>query len=66
MAGDESEKSYPPGSEFVGGFSPQLPWSHYRTLMRVKDGKARDFYEQESIDCGWSKAQLERQIQTAY
>ncbi|MEN6373435.1 MAG: hypothetical protein ABFD75_01475 [Smithella sp.] len=23
--------------------------------MRVKDGKACDFYEQESIDCGWSK-----------
>lgn len=34
--------------------------------MRVKNGRARDFYELEYIDCGWSKAQLERQIQTAY
>lgn len=48
------------------GFSPQLSWSHYRALMRVRDGKARIFYEQEAIDCGWSKAQLERQIQSAY
>jgi len=78
-AGDESEKSHPSSDEFgrismsssagkevPQGFSPKLSWSHYRELMRVKDGKARDFYEQESIDCGWSKAQLERQIQTAY
>lgn len=77
--GDESEKSHPSGDEFgqlsistsagkeaPQGFSPNLSWSHYRELMRVKDAKARDFYEQESIDCGWSKAQLERQIQTAY
>lgn len=77
--GDESEKSHPSGDEFgrisiaasagkevPQGFSPKLSWSHYRELMRVKNGKARDFYEQESIDCGWSKAQLERQIQTAY
>lgn len=34
--------------------------------MRVSDEAARQFYEQEAIDCGWSKAQLERQIQTAY
>lgn len=54
------------GSETVPGFSPQLSWSHYRALMRVKDEKARDFYEQEAVACGWSKAQLERQIHTAY
>ncbi len=34
--------------------------------MRVQDEHARQFYEQEAIDCGWSKAQLERQIQSAY
>lgn len=48
------------------GFSKQLTWSHYRALMRVQDEKARAFYEYESIDCGWSKAQLERQIQSSY
>jgi predicted nuclease of restriction endonuclease-like (RecB) superfamily len=47
-------------------FSPQLTWSHYRALTRVQDEHAREFYEQEAIDRGWSKAQLERQIQSTY
>ena len=46
------------GSESVQGFSPQLTWSHYRALMRVDDVQARDFYEREAIECGWSKVQL--------
>jgi predicted nuclease of restriction endonuclease-like (RecB) superfamily len=48
------------------GFSPLLSWSHYRALMRVQDDRARRFYEQESIECGWSKSQLERQIHSSY
>ena len=58
----------PTGREFKSphGFSPQLTWSHYRALMRVDDVKARDFYEQEAIECGWSKVQLERQIHSFY
>ena len=59
-------KSYPQGSESQPGFSPQLSWSHYRALMRVENLTARDFYEQESIECGWSKLQLERQIHSFY
>ncbi|MDR3054353.1 MAG: PDDEXK nuclease domain-containing protein [Zoogloeaceae bacterium] len=55
---------YPSGSEST--FSPHLTWSHYRALMRVANDKARAFYEQEAIECGWSKVQLERQIHTAY
>lgn len=75
----ENQKSYPAGSQSVmpqilypvgrelrNGFSPTLTWSHYRALMRVNDEKARNFYEQEAIDCGWTKAQLERQIQSSY
>lgn len=54
------------GSESVQGFSPQLTWSHYRALMRVDDVQARDFYEREAIECGWSKVQLERQIHSFY
>ncbi|MBU1171615.1 MAG: hypothetical protein KKD44_18845 [Proteobacteria bacterium] len=57
---------YPAGTEWVYGFHPQLSWSHYRALMRVSDEKARAFYEQESAECGWTKAQLERQIQSSY
>lgn len=47
-------------------FSPQLSWSHYRALMRVSDAEARDFYEREAAECGWTKSQLERQIQSSY
>jgi predicted nuclease of restriction endonuclease-like (RecB) superfamily len=47
-------------------FSPQLTWSHYRALMRVDNVQARDFYEREAIECGWSKVQLERQIHSFY
>ena len=54
------------GSESVQGFSPQLTWSHYRALMRVDNLQARDFYEREAIECGWSKVQLERQIHSFY
>lgn len=62
---------YPAGRELTGresvqGFSPQLTWSHYRALMRVNSVKARDFYEREAIECGWSKVQLERQIHSFY
>jgi predicted nuclease of restriction endonuclease-like (RecB) superfamily len=57
---------YPLGAELLQGFSPQLTWSHYRALMRVDNVDARDFYEREAIECGWSKAQLERQIQSFY
>ena len=59
-------KSYPAGTESPHGFSPQLSWSHYRALMRVENVAARDFYEREASECGWSKAQLERQIHSFY
>lgn len=77
--GDESEipspagrelalpsKSYLLVSQLPHGFSPQLTWSHYRALMRVDNLDARDFYEREAVECGWSKAQLERQIHSFY
>jgi predicted nuclease of restriction endonuclease-like (RecB) superfamily len=60
------KKSYPLGTESPQGFSPLLSWSHYRALMRLEDRAARDFYEREAVECGWSKAQLERQIQSSY
>jgi len=61
-----SEIRYPAGIKSGGGFLPELSWSHYRALMRVEDRAARDFYEREAAECGWSKAQLERQIQSPY
>jgi len=59
-------KSHLLGDESRQGFSPLLSWSHYRALMRVENADARSFYEQEAIECGWSKDQLERQIQSSY
>ncbi len=44
-------------------FNPSLSWSHYRALMRISNTEARDFYEKEAVECGWTKTQLERQIQ---
>jgi len=61
------EQSAPPeAAPSPQGFSPQLSWSHYRALMRVENTAARDFYEREAIECGWSKTQLERQIHSFY
>jgi predicted nuclease of restriction endonuclease-like (RecB) superfamily len=55
-----------PCAELTHQFNPQLSWSHYRLLMRVADASAREFYERETAECGWSCVQLERQIKTAY
>ena len=54
----EDEISRPAGVQLPQGFSPQLSWSHYRALMRVTNVDARDFYEREASECGWSKMQL--------
>ena len=63
----DSPISRPLGGESVhNGFSPQLSWSHYRALMRVDKPEARDFYEQEAIECCWDKRSLERQIHSQF
>jgi hypothetical protein len=35
------------------GFSPNLGWSHYRTLMNVENQNERLFYEIEAENEGW-------------
>jgi predicted nuclease of restriction endonuclease-like (RecB) superfamily len=57
---------HPQGGELQISFHPNLSWSHYRALMRVDNRDTRIFYEKEAAECGWSKAQLERQIQSSY
>jgi predicted nuclease of restriction endonuclease-like (RecB) superfamily len=44
----------------------QLNWSHIRTLIRVKDQKARHWYMQETIEQNWSARALDRQINVLY
>lgn len=59
-------KGHPMGDLFEGGFHPNLTWSHYRALMRIEKDKARQFYEEEAVTCGWTKRELERQIHSFY
>ena len=63
---DLVSKGGPAGRRLQNIFNPNLSWSHYRALMRVENREARDFYEKEAAECGWSKAQLERQIHSSY
>jgi predicted nuclease of restriction endonuclease-like (RecB) superfamily len=56
-----STESIPSGGE-ASPLSPDLTWTHYRTLMRVTSPEARSFYEVECAKAGWSVRELQRQI----
>ena len=43
-----------------------LSWSHYRTLLQVKDLEARAWYEKEAIEQTWSVRTLQRNISSQY
>lgn len=45
---------------------PLLTWSHYRSLLRVLDSKAREWYMQEALNETWSARTLDRNISTQY
>ena len=44
----------------------ELSWTHYRTLLRVEDAKARQWYMNEAASQNWSARALDRQINTLY
>ena len=44
----------------------ELSWTHYRTLTRVEDPLAREWYVNEVIAQNWSSRALERQIGRLY
>ncbi|MDI1293447.1 MAG: PDDEXK nuclease domain-containing protein [Methylobacter sp.] len=44
----------------------ELSWTHYRTLIRIVNPQARDWYATETIANHWSARALERQISTLY
>lgn len=53
----------------VDSASPQLSllsWTHYRELLRVENGRARDWYAHEAAEQGWSVRTLSRNIGTQY
>ena len=45
---------------------PELTWTHYRHLLRVKDETARLWYMNEAANQTWSTRQLDRQISVLY
>ncbi len=45
-----------------GQLNPNLSWTHYRALLKVKRTDAQSFYEIEASNNNWSARQLERQI----
>ena len=45
---------------------PLLSWSHYRTLLQVKDDKARAWYARETAEQAWAVRTLQRNIDTQY
>jgi len=45
---------------------PELSWTHYRTLMRVEDEHAREWYAKEAVAQNWSSRALERQVGRLY
>ena len=44
----------------------ELSWTHYRTLLRIENPAARDWYMHEAISQNWSVRALERQISVLY
>lgn len=44
----------------------ELSWSHYRTVLRVENAEARNWYIHEAASQAWSVRQLDRQISTLY
>lgn len=44
----------------------ELSWTHYRSLMKVENKNARQFYLEETIKANWSTRQLERQINSFF
>ena len=44
----------------------ELSWTHYRTLTRIENDAARDWYINEAITQNWSSRALDRQVNRLY
>ncbi|MCF6211044.1 MAG: PDDEXK nuclease domain-containing protein [Gammaproteobacteria bacterium] len=45
---------------------PELSWTHYRSLIRIESGQARQWYLNEAVEQNWSARALDRQISALY
>jgi len=50
--------------DFLYALRRELSWTHHRTIMRVEDPKARQFYLDACSKENWSSRVLDRQIKT--
>lgn len=50
--------------DFLYALRRELSWTHHRTIMRVEDSKARQYYLSACAKENWSSRVLERQIRT--
>ena len=48
--------------QIVGALRRQLSWRHYLELIKIKEEKERNFYEQKTIQNSWSYRELHKQI----
>ncbi len=44
----------------------ELSWTHYRTILRVENETARQWYMREAVEQNWSARALHRQINALY
>ena len=49
------------GESPIPQFSPNISWTHYIQLMRIKDSGERGFYENEITNNNWSIREFQRQ-----
>ena len=60
-------KEYPEIFHSLSGKSDRLlSWTHYRVLLQVNDRRARDWYEHEAFQEGWSVRTLQRNVSSQY
>lgn len=52
-----------PDFQIVSPLATQLSWTHFITLLSIKNDEARLFYAQQSIANLWSKRELQYQIE---
>lgn len=52
-----------PDFQIVAPLARQLSWSHFTILIPIKNQEARMFYGLQSIESGWSKRELRKQIE---
>ncbi|MFH0703365.1 MAG: DUF1016 N-terminal domain-containing protein [bacterium] len=55
-----------PGDQKPSAVRRELTWTHYRSIMRVENPNARQYYEKECSEQKWSTRTLERNINTFY